>query len=208
MNRLRGVVLVFKDLINWIVPVAVLALAVLVWQISLPIALGIALVVFGGLYFVLNSADQQQALREASHAEVLQMLDGTKSKVQQIRALSKGVAKPDVRAKLIAICDIADRTSGELAAKNDTELSTASRFDFTFSQTLQIMQLYTQIQKGVVSAEPGKMKALTGKIENDILDQIKSSLQEFEVRLGRGDIVSLETAIDLLENTLKLEGLS
>ena len=70
------------------------------------------------------------------------------------------------------------------------------------------MQLYTQIQKGVVSAEPDKMKALTGKIENDILDQIKSSLQEFEVRLGRGDIVSLETAIDLLENTLKLEGLS
>src|SRR5262245_35114664 len=109
MPNLRNLSALTKDLINWLVPIAVLGLSVLALNLPLLLGLVLGVVVFAGLYFILNPQGGGQALRAATHDEVLNMLDTTRGKVQQIRRLSQSVTNPAVKGKLTTICELAER---------------------------------------------------------------------------------------------------
>ena len=196
-----------RDLSTWIVPVLVLALAVFVFNLPLLFGFVLAILIFAGLFFMLNPRSSAEERQDQAKEEVAAKLDDTRAKVAHIRALANGIQKQDVRAHVLKICDLAD---GILKSDNaqTVPLATATRLNYTFAQMDDIVQLYVQILFGKVTVDPAKRDALMGKIEGDILNSLETSLHDFAIKLDQGEIVNLEATIRVLESTLKLEGLS
>ncbi len=200
-----------SELINWGIPVLVMAVAVFLFGLPLWFALILALLVFGGLFFILNPKSAREESREQMRNEVADTLTDTHNKLQIIRYYGRDVtdkSKLKVRDRIMTICDQADTVINDLKANPDTELATASRLNSTFAQTAEIIKLYSELVNNKVAVPPEKRDELIAKIENDVLTQIETSLYEFARKLDQGEIVNLEAAIRVLEGNLKAEGLS
>jgi len=196
-----------RDLGTWIIPVVVLAVAVFVFNLPLLFSLALAILVFAGLFFILNPRTGAEERQDQSRAEVEAKLDDTRARVAHIRALANGIQKPNVKAHVQKICDMADGILKNGNAQT-VPLATAARLNSTFTQMDDIMQFYIQVIFGKVTLDPSKRDELLGKIERDILDSLDTSLHDFAVKLDQGEIVNLEATIRVLESTLKLEGIS
>ncbi len=197
-----------RDAGIWLAALVVLVLGTFVLNLPLVLSLLLAVLVFGGLFFVLNPKSAVEESREALKDEVAQKLSDTRSQIALIRYYGRDVTKIPVRDHIAKICDLAEGILKDLAARPDTELATATRFNTTFTETREIVKLYTELAKGQVATTPEKRTELMTKIETDVLGQIETSLDEFAQKLDQGEIVSLEAAMRVLENTLKLEGIS
>ncbi len=197
-----------RDFVNWIVPVLVLVAGVFVFNLPLLLSLVLAVLVFAGFFFVLNPKTGAEESKEAERDQVVQVLNESRAQVGRIRALSNQIPKQTVRDQVGKICQLADNTIADMLSKPDVSLLTASRFSSTFTQTLDILQLYIGLANGKVQTDPAKREELLGKIETDLLNQLQSSLQDFAAKLDQGQIVTLEATLRVLQTTLKLEGLS
>ena len=196
-----------RDLSTWIVPLVVLLLGVFVFNLPLLLSLVLAVLIFAGMFFILNPKTGVQESQDEVQSEVTATLNDTRAKVAHIRGLANGIQKQEVRAHLLKICDLADGTLNDLNGQN-IPLATATRLNSTLAQTDEIIQVYVQLVFGKVTAEPAKRDAIMAKIEGDVLSSLDSSLHDFAVKLDQGEIVNLEATIHVLENTLKLEGIS
>ncbi len=206
--KMRRALQTAKDLLTWFTPI--LTLAVLVFVLNAPLLVGmfLSLVILVGLYLVLNPRTPVEPWREKIKDEVQQKLDESEAKVLRIRELAPPIYKQEVQARVLRICDLAESILQELKRDEDCTLVTATRLEFVLSETRQILDLYVRIILGGVTAHPENLKTTVAKIEVDLLEQVESSLKDFAVKLDQADIVNLETAIRVLESTLKLEGLS
>ena len=168
---MRQTIQTVKDLITWGGPVGVLILAFLFSQ-NLIFSLVLGLLVFGGLFFILNPRSAVEETREEIRDEVARKLADVKTKLALIRFYGRDIPKIPVRNQIMRICDLADQTIAELSANQETPLLTAARLETTFGLTEQVVKLYSGIYTGKLSVEPEKREAIAAKIESNLLNEI------------------------------------
>ncbi len=205
--KMRRALRIGKDLVTWFTPILTLAVLVFVLNVPLLVAMLLSLVIFVGLYLVLNPRTPPKPGGEEIADEVRQKLDESEVRVLKIRELAPPIYKQEVQARVLRICDLAESILQELKRDEDCTLVTATRLEFVLSETRRILDRYVRIILGGVTAHPEYLKTTVAKIEVDLLEQVESSLKDFAVKLDQADIVNLEAAIRVLESTLKLEGL-
>ena len=205
---LRNIIGGARDIVTWGVPILVLLVAYFVFQVPVWFALALAAVLLGALYFLLNPRSPGQEDQEQVRLETEQLLRDSRDILNKIRLLAPQVPKQDVRDHITKITAMADGELSDMLAKPGTSLLTATRLKGVFSQSYDILNFYTQLVNGKVTTTDDKRAALTSQIESGVLDQLQTSLHDFASQQDQGEIVSLEASIRVLENTLKLEGLS
>lgn len=205
---LRNIFGGLRDLTVWLVPIIVLLVAYFVFQVPVWFALALAAVLLGALYFLLNPRSPSQDDQEQVRLETEQLLRDSRDLVSKIAALAPRVPKQDVRDHIAKITAMADGELSDMLSKPGTSLLTATRLKGVFSQSYDILNFYTQLVNGKVTTTDDKRTALTAQIESGVLDSLQTSLHDFASQQDQGEITSLEASIRVLENTLKLEGLS
>jgi len=188
-------------------------LGILVLIVKMPLLLGFlaSVLVYAGLFMLLNWRPQTQVERETTYDEIRRSLGNATQHVTQLRALVPAI-EPLLRQcgghlRLDVICRLAESAISELAAKKDTTLSVASRLEFVLSETFGILSRFRQVAVDE-TASSGSLTPMAEKIEHDILPLVEASLKELAVSLNAEDSLNLDVAIRVLETTLKSEGLS
>jgi hypothetical protein len=197
-----------KDGINYSAPVGVLVLMVLGLGFPWWLGFGVAAMVFTGLFFLLNARPPREQEQVDLKSDIRQNLEKSGNTIERLRELAPQVGKTEVRECLLRIAETATNLVQELWANPSTTLTTATRFEFVLAETVRLVEVYLQIQRGQISADPKNVQALVRKIEDDLLPQLQAALTDFAVRLDQSELLNLEATIGVLESTLKLEGLS
>lgn len=205
MHRVVGPI---RDVVLWGVPIIALIVAVFVFNLPLWFAVPLAGVLLAALYFLLNSRTSGEQTRDELRQEVQDLLRETRDQIGRIRALAPKVQKQSVRDQILKLSVMADNIVAELQSKPETTLMTASRLKYTFAQTKDILTFYSDLVNNRVTTTPEKRALLTSQVENNVLDELSTSLHDFAVQQDQNEVVTLEATIRTLENTLKLEGLS
>lgn len=190
------------------IALAIVLLAALVFIVNMPVLLAFftSALAFAGLFFMLNWGTRREIARLDLRDEIRAKLHDCRVHIWEIRKLATKIFKLDVRQRVDQICLLADTVCAKLELDDNTSLAAATRFEFVLAETRDILDKYTQITQGVAGALPANT-ALIRDIEDKLLPLLENSLQDFAVTLNRGDALQLETAIRVLENTLKTEGI-
>lgn len=196
-----------RDLVNYSVPVVVLAVLFLALHQSLLVSLGISVLVYLGLFFVLNPRTGREQANLDLRDDILEKLDSGRETTARIRRLQSRVPSEDARRRIARICDLSENVLSKLAADQATTLATAERLVSVLSETYRILDLYIQIVEGKVVAHPDNLKSSVDKVEQDLLKQIESFLLDFQIKLDQGNMLDVETSIRVMLERLKLEGL-
>jgi hypothetical protein len=197
-----------KDGINYLVPVAVLtfmaSIAASPWWLDLTVAV----MVFSGLFFLFNPRPAREQAQVDLKGEIREKLTECGEAAERLRELAPQVANAQVQGRLAGISATAANLVAELRTNPSTTLTNATRFEFVLSETMRLLEVYLRIERGEISAEPEKLRALARKVEDDLLPRLELALRDFAVKLDQSDLLSLEATIGVLESTLKVEGLS
>ncbi len=196
-----------RDFAMWIVPIIVLLVAVFVFNVPLWFAVPLALVILGALYFLLNPRSAARETQEETRLETEQLLRQTRGNVDRMNKLAPHIVKPSVREQVLKLSAMSDSILREMLSKPGASLLTANRLNSVFGQASDILDFYVQLNEGRVMTTPEKRAALSAQIENNVLPQLQASVHDFAAQQDRGEVASLEAAMRVLENTLKLEGI-
>jgi DNA-binding SARP family transcriptional activator len=188
----------------------VLLLSMLVFALEMPLwwALPISLLAFVGLFLLLDWESKKEIMRLDLRDEIQQKLYACRRHVREIFSLAPRIQKAEVRQRVEQICVQTDALCARLEQTPHVTLATAARFEFILSETRDILFRYIEITQGRVTASRETLDTTTRKIQDDLIPQLAASLNEFAAALDRGELLKLETAIQVLENTLKTEGLA
>lgn len=187
------------------VPLLVLV-GLLLIQAPPVLALGVTVLLFGGLFLGLVYRPGVELEKQKLHDEIMTKLEAIRSKIADLRALAHGVGKPETQARVLRICERAEKLLNRLQDEKRVTLAVVTRLDSIFGETRQILSQYVRICDGQMAADPAKLADIQERIET-LLSELEQALGEFAVDLDRGDMAALEAAIRVLENTLKNEGM-
>lgn len=196
-----------RDFSMWLVPIVVLLVTVFVFNVPLWFALPLALVILGAMYFLLNPRSAKQESDEQARLEIEQLLRQARDHVQRMRGLAPKIAKLPVREQVLKFSAMADGILGDMLSKPGVSLLTASRLNSVFAQANDILNFYVQLNDGRVTTSNEKRAELSAQIETNVIPQLQTSMHDFAAQQDQSEIISLEAAMRVLDNTLKLEGI-
>lgn len=188
------------------VPLVVLV-GLLLMQVPSIFALVVAILLFAGLFLGLVYRPGVELEKQKLADEIQTKLEAVRAKITDLRALARGVCKPDAQTQVLRICERAEKLLGRLEDDKRVTLAVVTRLESIFAETRQIVSQYVRICNGQMAASPAKLTAVREQIEK-LLNELEHSLDEFAMDLDRGDMAALEAAIRVLENTLKHEGMN
>lgn len=197
----------YKDAAAWLLAVGAFLLFALGLEINIFLSLGLAAVVFAGLFFIFNPRTAAQESRYDQQRTVNQVLAETRSRITKLYMQTDLIEKRPVQDQLRGICKLATEIVTGLDENEATPLSTATKLDFIFQQVQQVVDGYVNLMTFRTRTDPAKLSALTTRVENTTLPQIEAALRDFARDLGKGEITQLEVTMQLLESTLKFEGI-
>lgn len=186
------------------VPLVLLVILAFVVQMPLIVALGISVVVFAGLFFLLNWQTRVEIERQDIADDIRRKLYDCRVRIAQIRALSVRIQNGDMKQLVEQICRQAEGLLEKLESNKSTSLATTSRFEYILAETRDILEKYVQMTRG----GGAKNATLIREIEDELLPLLHKSLGEFAVSLDQNEMIKLEASIRVLEDTLKKEGLN
>lgn len=188
------------------VPLVLLVILAFVVQMPLIVALGISVVVFAGLFFLLNWQTRVEIERQDIADDIRRKLYDCRVRIAQVRALSVRIQNGDVKLLVEQICGQAEGLLEKLESTKSTSLATTSRFEYILAETRDILDRYVQMTRDGGVDEPNA--TLIREIEDELLPLLHKSLGEFAESLDQNEMIKLEASIRVLEDTLKKEGLN
>lgn len=197
-----------RDGINILVPVAALVLAVLALEMPLPVALLLSLLLFGGMYLVLNPHTETEEERLQLRAEVWERLAACRATVARLRVLAGEIERAEVSERVMRICARAERVI-ETLARQDLSLASATRLATVFELAAHTLDTYVRASTDAPPDTP-ELGTVRDAVETEgrLFHQLELELDEWASRAVRDDVVEIEAAIRSLECTLRTEGLS
>lgn len=125
-------------------------------------------------------------------------------KLAQLKHASERVTDERVRAKAHAVCDSVARILSDIR-EDPKDLRPARKFlDYYLDATIKVVERYVALSsKNVSNAE---MQTLLTRAENS-LDTIKSAYDKQLEQLLENDAMDLDTELEVLERTIRMEGL-
>lgn len=188
------------------VPLVLLVILAFVVKMPLLVALGISVIVFAGLFFLLNWQTRAEIERQDIAEDIRRKLYDCRVRIAQIGALAFRIQNEEVKPLVEQICGQAEGLLVRLESNKSTSLATASRFEYTLTETRDILEKYVQMTRG--GGGGGGNATLIHEIEDELLPLLHKSLGEFAVSLDQNEMIKLEAAIRVLGDTLKTEGLN
>ena len=127
-----------------------------------------------------------------------------KKKIQAIRDTGEKIRNPEVRVGIEKICKVMDDIFDNFV-KNPNDIKMARKFlDYYLDTVKRIVELYYELSGKEGYTE--KEREVLGKAEK-LLGQIESTFQKQLGKLQEGDYLDLETELEVLETTMKMEGI-
>lgn len=197
-----------KTAAAWVAAVATLLILVFVLELNPFIGLGLAMLVFLGVYFILNPWTPQQEVKLEQERKAEELLEISELNIQQLRNLSRLIKKRTVLQQVHQICDQSDKIIALLREKPNIDLAVVKKLHYIFGQVVRAVTEYINLITGRKRASPDQLNEITQKVENEILQEVQSSLQDFADDLSKEDIVHLEAQMKQLESLLSYGGFS
>lgn len=128
-----------------------------------------------------------------------------RAKVDRLHELAEATTGPESRKKVELIAGLAKKIIDDLN-EQPGDIKRARQFlNYYLDTTIRILERYTDISgKNIQSAE---VAASLQKVES-MLDGIRAVFEKQLAGLMQDDILDLDTELTLLQNTLKMEGMT
>lgn len=196
-----------RDIVALLCAVAVMAGMVLGLEINIIFTLPVAVLVYLGLYFILNPKSEKELQALESQTAFLNAVGRIKYLIWDLRNKVNQLNEPIMQTRVENICRLADDIIAKIEEQHP-QAETVIRLQDKFEQVHQILNGYQELVSGKVVVAPDKFNELKVRIENNVMTQIENSLHDFARDLSREDIHQLEASMEILEMTLKFEKLS
>lgn len=171
-------------------------------------ALGAGAAGFAGSWFLLAKA-KSRVLTVDMGAPVTQdqldaVLEEGRARVKDILEHGKRIRNPRVKAHVEKIADVVDRIYKNFET-DPKDIKTAKKFlNYYLETAIKIMDRYADLsEKGLVSAEA---KQTLVRAE-ELLVKIHAAFEKQLARLYEDDVLDLDAEMQLLEQTMVVEGL-
>lgn len=209
-DKKRGLSDLQAKLITVAVPALVLIVLIpFVPRQPLPLiaVFSIALLFFFGLYFILVHRPAMELEKQKTQDEIRKSLNGSRVMATELFSLASEISKVDVQRRVLNISGRAAQLLEKIESDKFRTLTNANELDRLLSDTRQLVNAYLRMVKGQLAAPPDVLAARSETIERDGLPGYEKLFDQFAFALDRGDLMELETAIRMLGNRLKEEGI-
>lgn len=126
-------------------------------------------------------------------------------KQQQLKQLKNRITKYEIREKVAKIIDVVDRIFDDFK-KDPKDIREGRQFLNTYlDSTITIIEKYSDLSKSETKSE--ELQDALERTEA-LLDQINESFEVLLSKLLENDTLDLNVEIEVLEKTLKMEGLN
>jgi hypothetical protein len=204
-----------RDVVNYLLPAAALVFTALVLDIPVPIGLGLSLLVYAGLYLILNRRTETEEGRFELRVDAEAKLEGCRAAVARLRALAAETDRAQVAERVSRICGRAEHIIATLA-RRDLSLASATRLASVFEIAARTLDTYvhlvrdTHLVRDARPSLPQELRTVVDAVERagHLFDQLESELDQCASTVVRDELVEIDAAIRTLERTLQIEGLA
>lgn len=183
---------------------AFLVFFLLLKDVSLLLAIGAGLVTGIGGYlaavFMLPGPKPKDAA-SAAEENLKAIIEGSYSKVKELRQLGRSVAKPSVKSDVEVLC-ITFEDILENYKKDPADIS--AFLGYYLDSSSRIVKKYIELSK--IKAYTPEVDGLLKKSE-DMISSLKAALSKQMESDLKDEMIDLEAEISTLEKTIKTEGL-
>ena len=198
----------FKSLISLVTGAIVFSLLFYLLAFTLQIAIIIAALVTICI-FIVSYAQKKQSEIEfffsgVQDKDLQRVLREGYEKQQILKNLRIKIMKPEIREKLSRIIDVVDRIYADFK-KDPKDVKAARQFlNYYLDSTIAIVQKYIEL-----TVHSGASADVETSLRNteELLDKIHAAFEAQLSKLLENDTLNLDTEIQLLEKTFKMEGL-
>jgi 5-bromo-4-chloroindolyl phosphate hydrolysis protein len=125
-------------------------------------------------------------------------------KLTQLKRAAERITDKRVRGKAYAVCDSVARILSDIR-EDPKDLRPARKFlDYYLDATIKVVDRYASLASKSVQSDD--LSASLSRVEES-LDTIKSAYDKQLVQLLENDVMDLDTELEVLERTIKMEGL-
>jgi hypothetical protein len=182
-----------------------LLLLVLVWRISVPIGLGLAVGVYLGVMLLLPEQNADLPVVDGlDGSELQQVLAAGADAVARLGQQAEHITTPTARMRVLAIGVTASRILGDFQEHPDHLSEARFAFEALMGAALAAVARYRKFDP-VQGQVARRAKAL---LEDRVLPTVERGLQQLLDRLMNDDLRALNVDTEVLEQMLDLEGLS
>lgn len=178
----------------------------LILDISLIFSIIIALLVYIGMNLLFTSGKKTLIVENTNLTieEFERIIKDGKEKIEKIRDIGREIKNKDVSISIEKICKVMDAIFDNFE-KNPNDIKLARKFlDYYLDTVKRIVELYYELSGKEVYTD--KEREILEKAEG-ILNQIETIFQKQLGKLQEGDYLDLETELEVLETTMKMEGI-
>ena len=172
---------------------------------SLVFSLIMALLAFGGLNLLFAPAKKTLIIQNNTipAGEFEKTIKDGKEKIRRIRDTGKAIKNEEARLSIEKICRVMDDIFDNFE-KNPDDIRLARKFlDYYLDTVKRIVELYADLSGKEIYT--GKEREVLAKAEK-VLGQIEDTFHQQLGKLQEGDYLDLETELEVLETTMKMEG--
>lgn len=131
-------------------------------------------------------------------------LSGGAQKLTQLKRAAERISDKRVRGKAYAVCDSVARILSDIR-EDPKDLRPARKFlDYYLDATIKVVDRYASLSSKSVRSDD--LSSSLSRVEES-LDTIKSAYDKQLVQLLENDVMDLDTELEVLERTIKMEGL-
>ncbi|MBN2546642.1 MAG: 5-bromo-4-chloroindolyl phosphate hydrolysis family protein [Spirochaetes bacterium] len=173
---------------------------------SFPFALIMAILIFiaGLIIFRKNKTEINFHLEGIKEEELRKTVKEGLDKVKEMRVISLKIKDKNVREKVDDIFNIVEKIFDDFK-KDPADIKTSRQFlNYYLDSTIKIIKKYIEISDQNINSETVR---LTLSRTERLLDSIKIAFEKQLSHLLQNDILDLDSEVEVLEKTLKMEGL-
>ena len=178
----------------------------LILDISLIFSIIIALLVYIGMNLLFTSGKKTLIVENTNLTieEFKKIIKDGKEKIEKLKGIGREIKNKDVSISIEKICKVMDAIFDNFE-KNPNDIKLARKFlDYYLDTVKRIVELYYELSGKEVYTD--KEREILEKAEG-ILNQIETIFQKQLGKLQEGDYLDLETELEVLETTMKMEGI-
>lgn len=157
--------------------------------------------VFGAFSFIFQTKTHKEIYQENTLEEAL---TSGKNKLKTIRQIQENIKNSSISSKVDLICNSIEKILAEVK-RDPLDLPEAKQFlSYYLDTTINILEKYVKL-----SSQNVKDSGIKSSLEkvSGTLDMLVSAFDKQLTKLLSNDKMSLDTDLELLEKTIKMEGL-
>lgn len=195
---------------------AFFTLIVLVVIIGMDVVIGgiIAVLVFLGLFFILNPQSMKQ-IAEGRMKTIQRRASGSvvnfRIKLSQVKNIASRVENASIRDTLLDITELSGDIARQLETIPNAPTYVMVRLDYAFTLMMKVVGHYLYLMHSSNAAEQRRSDQVGEKLEIDVLFLLEQGTREINTALTGGstrvDVSPIDRAVAALEEIIKAEGI-